>query len=461
MKKIFDEVASLDQNCYEKFLLSEDILMEHAAEALAQTVKENCNKGATILLLCGPGNNGGDGLAAARILHKAYHVLVLMPYGVKSKMARLQYKRYAALEGLVVDKVCDADIYVDALFGSGLRHELDDTACKIIKSINEKKAKKISCDTPSGLGIEIVSKEIFNADVSVSMGALKTAFFEDYAKDFVGKIKVADLGVSREVYEGDTNSYLLEECDMHLPLRNLKNSHKGNFGHTCVVQGEKIGASVLAATAAFNFGSGLVSIMTNTYNNIPPFIMISSTLPQNTTALVVGMGLGEGSKIERLLETCDMPIVIDADLFYKPFIRQLIARKDNLILTPHPKEFVSLLNICAIADTNVHEVQKNRFKYVRLFMKHFPNVTLVLKGANSIVAKNKNLYVNILGTNALSKGGSGDILSGMIGALLAQGYDTLDASITAILAHSIAAINLESNNYALNPLDLCKGIKCL
>ncbi|MDX1808601.1 MAG: NAD(P)H-hydrate dehydratase [Sulfurospirillaceae bacterium] len=461
MKKIFDEVVSLDKQCYEQFLLSEDILMEHAASELCSVIKENSIKGQTILFLCGPGNNGGDGLAAARMLHKDYNVYVYMPYSMKSKMARLQHKRYLAVGGIITEDIIESDIYVDALFGSGLTKELDSDICNIIKLINERNGKKISCDMPSGLGEEILSKEIFKANISVSMGALKLIFFEDFAKDYIGEIKVANLGVSREIYESSSNIFLLEEDDLQLPFRDIQNSNKGSFGHTSIVMGDKEGAAILAAISAFNFGSGLVSVITNNKNNIPPYIMTSSSLPKNTTSLVVGMGLGEYENIEELLYSSDMPMVIDADLFYKPFIKDLLNKKNNVILTPHPKEFASLLNICEIADVEVDNIQKNRFKWVREFMERFPNIALVLKGANSIIAYQGNTYVNTLGTNALSKGGSGDVLSGLIGSLLAQGYNTLDASITAVLAHSISARNIKQNDYSLNPLDISEGVKCL
>jgi len=461
MKKIFDEVASLDQRCYEAYDLNEDILTEHAASALCDVVKKRASAGGRVLILCGPGNNGGDGLAAARMLHTDYEISVLMPYGAKSKMARLQENRFLSIGGVFARDVLDADVYIDALFGSGLSKELDSQACQIFKEINVKNGIKISCDIPSGLGDGIQSDEVFCADISVSMGAYKLAFFEDFAKDFVGEIVVADLGISRTLYEGNTETYLLDVDDMKLPYRESQDSNKGNFGHTCVVMGEKEGAAILASIAALHFGSGLVSVMTNAKMSIPPYIMSTASLPKNASALVVGMGLGGNDEIEPLLASFDAPMVIDADLFYKPLVKRLILQKDNLVLTPHPKEFASLLKICDIADIDAREVQKNRFKYVRAFTARFPHVTLLLKGANSIIAHEEMLYVNTLGSNILSKGGSGDVLSGMIGALLAQGYNTTNAAISASLAHVLAGNNIKSHNYALNPMDLCEGIKCL
>jgi len=461
MQKIFDEVVTLDKRCYEEFCLSEDILMEHASEELAQCVRKHAKPKAKILFVCGPGNNGGDGMACARILHLEYSVSIYMPYGVKSKMARLQLKRFESIGGRVEDKVAEADIYVDALFGSGLRRELDEKSCDIIRVINSKDVLKISCDIPSGIGENFISDEVFRADYSVVMGALKLPLFEDYAKDFVGEIEVANLGVSKSVYEVNSDVYLLEKKDMKLPFRKKLDTNKGTFGHTCIVQGDKKGAGILAATAALNFGSGLVTVMTNDDEQIPPYLMSSSVIPEKSNSIVIGMGLGERKISFKSLTSEGKALVIDADLFYHKEIIEFLDLRDNIILTPHPKEFSSLLEICDIAKVDTKEIQTNRFKFVRKFAKRFPNITLVLKGANTIITKNEKIYVNILGTNSLSKGGSGDVLAGMIGSLLAQGYESKDAAITAVLAHSLAAKQATCNNYALNPLDICEEIKCL
>ena len=461
MQKIFEEVLSLDKKCYEKFALSEDLLMEHAAEYLAQSIRKKVEAGSTIAFLCGPGNNGGDGIACARILHKEYDVSIVLPYGTKSKMARLQLKRYELVGGQIDSVVGKAQVYIDALFGSGLSKKLDEKSCEIIKYINAQEAIKISCDIPSGIGNNFISDEVFRADLSISMGAFKLSMFEDFAKDFVGYIEVANLGVSREIYEEESDIYLLGETDMNLPLRDKKNTNKGSFGHTCVVSGDKSGAAILAGTSALSFGSGLVTIMTRDPLFVPPYLMYSQNIPENTTSIVVGMGLGDVGVDFELLTTNNCPFVVDADLFYDRNLPKLLREKKDIVLTPHPKEFASLLGMCNLAKVETKDMQLNRFKYVRIFMKYFPDVTLVLKGANTIIANQKQMYVSMEGTNILSKGGSGDVLSGMIGSLLAQGYGGKDAAITAVLAHSIAANRVPYNNYALNPMDICKEIKCL
>jgi hydroxyethylthiazole kinase-like uncharacterized protein yjeF len=172
---------------------------------------------------------------------------------------------------------------------------------------------------------------------------------------------------------------------------------------------------------------------------------------ENFSALAFGMGLNnhfddEMANILRL----DIPMVIDADMFYKEIIKEFLEKQ--VVLTPHPKEFASLLKIVNIGEYSVEEIQKNRFSLAEEFSKRFPNVVLLLKGANKIVAYKGNLHIDPNGTVALAKGGSGDVLAGMIGALLAQGWHPLKAAIHASLAHSVAG-NYEPN-FSLTPMKL-------
>ena len=294
------------------------------------------------------------------------------------------------------------------------------------------------------------------------MGALKKSLFSDCAKDKIGIIKLLNLGVSREVYETSSKIKLLDFTDMHLPFRKIQNSHKGSFGHLAVVSGEKLGASVLCASAALRFGTALVTLLSNENPKLPTELMLSHQLPKNATAIALGMGLGIEFSEDELNIFLDntLPLLLDADIFYHPLINQLLEHQ-NIVLTPHPKEFVQLLHGSSLADISIDELQENRFYYAELFSKKYPNAVLVLKGANVIIAKNDELFVNPHGSNVLAKGGSGDVLSGLIASLLAQGYLPLDASITGSLAHTKLALNYEGANFSLSPNDLIDGIKTL
>jgi len=263
------------------------------------------------------------------------------------------------------------------------------------------------------------------------------------------------------IYETATNTFLLDSYDIKLPLRIKQNSHKGSFGHLSVIVGNKTGAGIIAAEAAFAFGAGLVTVITDQEVNVPYHIMQKSTLPENCTAIAIGMGLGQFNQAEmKQILDIDIAKVVDADLFHDDIILTVLNH-DNVVLTPHPKEFCSLLKFTKLADITVAELQSNRFKYVRLFAVNYPQTVLLLKGANSLITYNNIIYINPLGSNSLSKGGSGDVLAGLIAALLTQGYSAVNATITASLAHSMSATNYTKNNYSLTPMDVIEGIKIL
>jgi len=461
MQKLFDEVNSLDKRCYEKFLLSEDLLMEHAASNMALYISQNHPTLKSILIVCGSGNNGADGLVLARLLYSKFDVKLYLANEPKSSMAQLQLQRIQTLNIDMVNELFEADIIVDCLFGTGLNKPLDEKSITLLKTLNSYNSFKLACDIPSGINnLGQIDSIAFESDVTITMGALKTSLFTDNAKDYVGKIIVANLGVEREIYEIDSNKFLLDESDLKLPFRNKKNSHKGTYGHLNVVVGDKTGAGIIASIAGFGFGAGLVSIVCHENLDIPYHIMQTHFISENCTAIAIGMGLGkyETDEIRKILNK-PIPKIIDADLFYDKLICEILNQE--IVLTPHPKEFCSLLKLCDIADINVDVLQNNRFLYVEKFCTKYPNVVLLLKGANVIISKDKKLFINNLGTAILSKGGSGDVLSGLIGSLLAQGYSTLDSAIISSLAHSLASRNYDKNNYSLSPSDLIEEIKKL
>ncbi|WP_310440996.1 NAD(P)H-hydrate dehydratase [Sulfurimonas sp.] len=451
MQKLFDEVASLDKRCYEEFFLSEDILMEHASSGMAEYIRSNFKNNSKIIVVCGGGNNGADGIALARLLHPDYDVSIYYAKKPTSKMALLQAKRAKAVGVKECKKLKECDVLVDAIVGTGFNGEFNDELKTTLKEMNSLRAFKIACDIPSGYK--------FIADVTLTMGALKKSMFLDEAKEFVGEIKVLNLGVGRDVYEKQSNWRVLDLEDLKLPNRVKKDSHKGSYGHLAVISGEKSGASIMSALSALRFGSGLVTLVGFEEIEIPYSLMYSHEVPKNATALALGMGLGaEFSAIEmdKFLDNA-LPLVADADILSLPLILNILKRK-NVVITPHAKEFVSLLKITKIADITVEELQKNRFKYAQEFSKAYPHVTLILKGANVIIAKSDEFYINPHGTPSLAKGGSGDVLSGLVGSLLAQGYDSLDAAINASLAHAKLALNYSGADFSLTPDDLIEQI---
>ncbi|MBN2825435.1 MAG: NAD(P)H-hydrate dehydratase [Campylobacterales bacterium] len=463
MQKVYHEVGSLDRHCYEAFNLSEDILMENAARGISDFIYQNFEKGKRILIVSGVGNNGADGVVVARHLHSDFDVELYLSFGAKSSMCQLQLDR-AKLMGVTIVEALDReyDIIIDALFGTGLNKALKPSAIEVIEQLNQMRGYKIACDIASGIDSEgDIKANAFVANTTITMGALKKSLFSDKAKDYVGDILVANLGVSREVYEAkEASIFLLEENDMHLPHRSKRDSHKGSFGHTNIIIGDKEGAGIISAIGAFKFGSGLVTVISDSKpSNLPLYLMHSQTLSSNCTALALGMGLGNDFELSSIVQ-CNIPMVIDADMFYKDETKELL-QKENIILTPHAKEFVALLELTGITNISIEALQSNRFKYVELFSQKYPHVVLLLKGANVFIAYQNTIYINPFGTNTLAKGGSGDVLAGLIAALLAQGYTPLDATLSASLAHAIASTQYKKNSYAMTPLELIEIVEKL
>jgi len=458
MQKVFKSCYKMDEKCYNKYGLSEDILMEHAATAIEDYIRDNFNKQSSILIVAGAGNNGADGITLSRLLHRDFNVVLYLPFDVKSNMAKLQLNRAKMIGVEVVNKLQESEIIIDALFGAGLNRELNSKSIEIIEALNKYSGFKIACDIPSGLDVRGVPNPIsFRADITITMGALKEALFLDSAKDCVGKIKVANLGIARELYEDESSCFLLEFEDFKPPLRKLQDTHKGSFGHACIFVGEKEGAGVISAMAASRFGAGLTTIIYHEKVQVPPYIMSSSSIPKGASAIAIGMGLGEFFEDEMLQKEViksNLPIIIDADALYKKELLEIIKQEREVVITPHPKEFSAILKILENKDFAIKEIQQNRFELAREFSKKYPNCALLLKGANPIVAKNGKLFINPHGNNALAKGGSGDILSGLIVALLAQGYNAKESAIHSSLALAQASKQFSKSSYSLLPIDI-------
>jgi hydroxyethylthiazole kinase-like uncharacterized protein yjeF len=467
MQKIFDHCYDLDRRCYEKFNLTEDILMEHAAEAMNRHIREYEGPKERILIVAGPGNNGADGITLARLLQGDFSVTLHLPYGARSAMAKLQYERLCQL-GMEASETLpiQADIVVDALFGAGFSKPLDTRGIELVDTLNAMEGYKLACDIPTGINPEGNPNPIaFRADTTITMGALKKALYADHAKPYVGEILVADLGVSRKVYEHHTDTFLLEESDFVPPLRTNPASHKGHYGHLCVVAGKKSGAAVLCGMAALRFGAGLVTLLTERrIDHLPYSLMQSGELPQSTTAVAMGMGLGydfDPVLVESEILKNDYPLLLDADMCYVPWVKTLLDKCSRTVITPHPKEFAVLLKTLGIDEVDAAEIQNDRFGWAKRFSDRYPDTVLVLKGANTLVASRGILYVNPLGTPVLSQAGSGDVLSGIVASLLAQGYTPLNAAIQGTLAHALAARRYKGANYSATAEDLIETLRWL
>ncbi|WRE35931.1 NAD(P)H-hydrate dehydratase [Helicobacter pylori] len=466
MLSVYEKVNALDKRAIEELFLSEDILMENAAMALERAVLQNASLGAKVIILCGSGDNGGDGYALARRLVGCFKTLVFEMKRAKSPMCQLQKER-AKKAGVVIktykenalNQNLECDVLIDCVIGSHFKGKLEPFLN--FESLSQKARFKIACDIPSGIDSKgRVDKGAFKADLTISMGAVKSCLLSDRAKDYIGELKVGHLGVFNQTYEIPTDTFLLEKSDLKLPLRDKKNAHKGDYGHAHILLGKHSGAGLLSALSALSFGSGVVSVQALeceiTSNNKPLELVFCENFPNFLSAFALGMGLENIPKdFNKWLELA--PCVLDAGVFYHKEVLQALEKE--AVLTPHPKEFLSLLKLVGI-NISMLELLDNKLEIARDFSQKYPKVVLLLKGANTLIAHQGQVFINILGSVALAKAGSGDVLAGLILSLLSQNYTPLDAAINASLAHALASLEFK-NNYALTPLDLIEKIKRL
>ena len=530
MQSIFLDTRKNDQAIRESYGLTEDIMMEDAASAVSRAVlrrlsedRSPCLARPAVLVLAGSGNNGADGYAVARQLQSASFAVVACAVGEanstlckeqKSRAEKIGVRIIAPeeLDAYLEESSIDLKVIVDCIYGSGFRGTLPAVARAVILSVNDNTdAYKIACDVPTGLDQWGRCGTVFHADETVTMGALKLALFSDKAKDECGQVSVCDLGISRDNFERATipaavpdaaqleasgaqpgtahaanipapDAYLLEEGDMELPYRKKQNVNKGSFGHVVVCSGQKAGASVITGQAALAFGAGLVTLISEKEDfpdfPLPYSLLSSNVIPANTSTIAIGMGLGRRSNDSQtytsfLLQNPNVTAVLDADVFYNEDILRLLShRPQGLLLTPHPKEFLSLLTICGMDTLNGVKLEKvsdlvdMRMELAAAFCRKYPGIVLLLKGANSIIVTaaagqdRADLFINASGTSALAKAGSGDVLAGLAAALLAQGYDPLSAAKTASLAHAAAARKIcgDKADWALTPEDLVSAV---
>lgn len=476
MKAVYVDSGIVEKEAKKRFCFPENIMMENAAAALETQVL--LKKTDSVLILCGTGNNGGDGYALARRIFGKVNSVEVLSFGEpKTEEAKVQEKM-CRLAGLKIWQFDDFEkirgkgfsVIVDCIFGTGFHGEMPENVWSVVEWANGRECYRLACDIPSGLK--------FLASKTVTMGALKSILFKDKAKDYCGEIVTADLGISQQVFEscGTPDAFLVEESDIKLPKREKKSSHKGDFGHVAVILGEKPGAGIIAGTAALKFGAGLVTVVVSSDFNgnylMNPELMTDAKMPGKTSSVLLGSGLGRDKesqeKSEKVIEyICKMEkpsAVLDADFFYSEKLCDFLTRLNDIpggrfILTPHPKELYEILVRTGFfsspegSEISFSDFCEKRLEYGKKFAEKYPNLVLVSKGANTYIYSGGNIFICSNGTNVLSKAGSGDVLAGMCAALLAQGYEALEAAKTSVFWHGKAGSKFE-NNWECSPLAL-------
>ena len=523
MQSVYDSASFLDAQAMANGLPS-DILMENAASHLEWAVLNSVQKMlhdnpfwvsiakknfVPVLIFCGSGNNGADGYTLARRLQQKTiqivkdQTLILKPIiyftkNPKTEQCVEQAKRATQFgctkisffedstqeipSSTLKENALFCPVIVDCLIGTGFEGILDSKTQTVLNFLNDIRQEQdyttfIACDIPTGLTTKgLCATHPFCADITITMGCYKTALFSDAAKDFVGEIQIAELGISQNLFENPPNSqepelssnkklFLLEQTDMKLPFRTQQNCHKGLFGHAAFFAGEKLGACIFASTACFTLGCGLVSVVCKDDKQcfFPPEIMIAKEIPQKTSALCIGMGTGHENPLfadffDYAYEHTEIPCILDADSFYQKEFANFIEKRGNCVITPHPKEFAQILKTCNIGDFSIAEIVEQRIEICSAFCKKYSNVVLILKGANSLICYKDSIWINNFGTNVLARGGSGDTIAGLITSLLSQGYNLVEAAKNASLIHTIAAKNVGKANYAVSQEDILSEI---
>lgn len=452
------------------------VLMEMAAAGVADAVLRRCPDARRVVVACGPGNNGGDGLALARQLVSrglaAVEAWLLVKEEALSPDAAVQLNLAQAfgvpvqVPGVDLDgferAVEGADVVVDALFGTGLDRPLSGRMAEAVARINGCGAFVVAVDVPSGLSgssAEIIGEAV-EAAVTVTFAAPKVAHVLPPACLRCGEVAVADIGIPHWVVEGQARLYVLEGEDVGswLPPRAV-DAHKGHFGHLCVAAGRfgRAGAAALAARAAVVSGAGLVTVClpaaaVNAVQALAPEAMVNAlegsgegegsgleAALARATAVAAGpgVGVGEGARafLDDLLNRWAGPLVLDADALtiLAGRLQMLVGRSGGVVLTPHPAELGRLLGVATA------EVVRDRLGAAREAARRSGAVVLA-KGARTIIAgPDGRALVNPTGTPGLASGGAGDVLTGVVGALLAQGMPAWEAAAAAAWLHGRAA----------------------
>lgn len=494
--KIFDTQQIRDWDAYtiEHEPIASIDLMERAAGMCYEWIRTNVRKECPIKIFCGRGNNGGDGLVIARLLHDdAFDVsiYVFTPNDKASADFITNEQRSPLIPDYIkeekdIPELFAEDIVIDALLGSGLGKPITGLLAKIVEQINYSKATVIAIDVPSGLPCDIDntallhSNHIVKADYTLTFEAPKHSFMFADAHKYTGEWLVLPIGLHPEYMRNTeaNNFYLRYDEIMRMMKRRTKFSHKGTYGHALLIGGSygKMGAMQLAARACLRSGVGLLT------NYVPGigYAIMQITVPESMemtngseqfithlkidtskfSAIGIGPGMGtaEGTKeaLIEFLDNCDKPLVVDADALN--MIAEYMAEDlefkfpEGCIITPHPGEMKRLVG----ETRDSYDLHKMQIAFAR-----HHEIYVVLKGAHTAIAcPDGRVYFNSTGNAGMATAGSGDVLTGIITGLLAQGYTAEEAALLGVFMHGSAGDKaaLRNSKTALIASDIIDNI---
>ena len=456
------QVRELDRIAIEDFSIPGFMLMQYAGQATFDALLEAFPDTRSLCVICATGNNGGDGYVIATLAIEAGFVVKLVQLGDSKTMTGDTQRMRAAFllaggqETDLQQALLCADVIVDAIFGTGLSRDISGSWADVIRAINASPAKVVAVDIPSGLHADTgrVQGIAVKADLTVTFIGLKRGLFTAQARDYCGEIRFNDLQVPPEVYQQlneKPQTRLIPGDFIRQKLKpRQRSSHKGDHGHVLLIGGAQgmSGAIRLAAEAALRTGAGLVSVATapshaELLNLTHAEIMVKgvedanalSPLINKSCVIGIGPGLGQSewsrALLFKVLES-DKALVLDADAL------NLLAQIPDLpknkpwILTPHPAEAARLLGM------TTQQIEADRYQSIQKLSKKGGD-GFVLKGAGTLVSDGVTTHVCTAGNPGMASGGMGDVLSGIIAALVAQGLSLADAAIAGVELHAQAA----------------------
>ncbi len=454
-----DELATLEHRFQNQLPQAE--LMRRAGLAVATRIENLCEAGCHVVFICGPGNNGGDGFAAARVLKEHGFRVTCCLIGCdkpKTEDALLMFNAWEAAGGTTIADPYMADkaeVVVDALFGTGLCKPLKGDYLDAAMWFNERQAYHVSIDVPSGIdamtGHWVGGALGCMADLTVAMFSPKAGCYINDGADAAGRVEVDELGISVPL---STLGLITPEDFRHVLEFRRKNTHKGTYGHVAVLGGETgtVGAALIAARAALTMGAGRVTVelMSDKAPSVdvvyPELMFAQGEIDLTKTSCnVVGCGMGFSEKAKkRLIDAINapVPLIMDADALRMladdlNLQDMVLARKAHTVITPHPGEAAAILR------TTVEKVNADRVSQGRELSIQTGAIS-ILKGAGSVVSlRSSRTWINPTGDASLATAGSGDALAGMLGAFFAQDFDLVSATLAAVWLHGVSCVEDE------------------
>lgn len=479
-----EEMQYADKYTIEQMKVPSCVLMERAALKVVEILEKEKIDCSDTLIVCGSGNNGGDGLVIARLLHLKGVRVEVCYMGNRETASEENKRQYMIAEnyGISIRNTLvkkEYSVIIDALLGIGLKREVSGKYREIIEQLNEMKGTKVAVDIPTG--VCDTTGEIkgcaFSADLTICFAFEKVGMLLGEGRRYIGRTYVADIGISPDALPSGQKLYTYDRDDKDVPMpqRNL-NGNKGTFGKVLIIAGSKgmAGAAYLNAKAAYLAGAGLVQIYTHENNRVilqqllPEAILSTyETFDKNRLkelfdwgdVLLVGSGLGKSDLSEKIftyaMQYAKVPCVIDGDgLNILSEDLSLLEHKKQVILTPHLKEMSRLLQ-CTIK-----EIQENRVEAIKDFVREYP-VVCAMKDARTFVANDEeDIYINTTGNQSMAKAGAGDVLAGIAVGFLAQKMTCRGACETAVYVHGLCGdyVQKEKGSYSVLANDLLDAI---